>query len=240
MSTQSRRTSMDTDRVAISPQVARKIRKILLKWGQANYQDYPWRNTTEQWHALVAEILLQRTRAANVLPVYVSFIEKFPTPIKLANARISAIEKSIYPLGLIWRAPWLKKLGQELAARDGEIPTTLEELKKLPSVGDYIAAAWLGFHGGKRAVIVDANVVRWLCRMIGEPYDGETRRQKWLIELADSLTPRKDCKAYNYAVLDLTMQICTAHPQCGRCPIGAKFCKYGSSQVLMNSQMENL
>lgn len=174
-------------------------------------------------------MLLQRTRAANVLPVYISFIKKFPTPAKLANARVGTIEKIIYPLGLIWRAPWLKKLGQELDSRNGKIPTSIEELVKLSGIGNYAACAWLGFHGGKRATIVDANVVRWLCRMIGEPYDGETRRQKWLIELADSLTPREDWKGYNYAVLDFTMQICTINPRCDYCPIGSKLCVHGHS-----------
>lgn len=227
MSSQSRRNVVDANRITLPPQTARKIRQILLKWGKANYQDYPWRNATRPWHALVAEVLLQRTRAKNVVPVYEEFVKKFPLPAKLANARVSTIEKIIYPLGLRWRAPWLKKLGQDLRARDGEIPTTVEELKNLPGVGDYVASAWLGFHGGKRAVIVDANAVRWICRLLGKSYDGETRRQRWLIELADYLTPKQRWKEYNYAILDFTMQICTAHPQCSQCPIGPRWCLFG-------------
>jgi A/G-specific adenine glycosylase len=234
MSTESRRKTMDADRIAIPPQTARKIRRILLKWGQANYQDYPWRNANESWHALIAEILLQRTRAVNVVPVYKEFIKKFSIPVKLANARVSTIEKVIYPLGLRWRAPWLKRLGQELYNRNSNIPTAIEELKELPGVGDYVASAWLGFHGGKRAVIVDANVVRWLCRMIGQQYNGETRRQDWLIDLADYLTPPRTWKNYNYAVLDFTMKICSTHPKCALCPLGEQYCQFGRKQRLLS------
>ena len=226
---------MAAHRVTLSPQTARTLQRILLNWGRAHYQDFPWRSAVEPWHALVAELLLQRTRAANVVPVYTAFVKKFPTPEKLARARLSTIEQIIYPLGLIWRAPWLKKLGQALADRNGEIPTDIEGLKQLPGVGDYIAAAWLGFHGGKRAVIVDANVVRWLCRLIGEPYDGETRRQTWLIELADRCTPPRAWKDYNYAVLDFTMTICTTRPRCDVCPIGPRRCAYGATHLVQKT-----
>jgi A/G-specific adenine glycosylase len=164
---------------------------------------------------------------SSVVGVYHQFISRYPDPHQLAEASIKEIEVLIYPLGLRWRAPLIKKLGEELAKRDGIVPDSLEELLDLPGVGQYAAAAYLGFHGGKRAVIIDANVVRWLCRLVDKPYDGETRRKKWLIQLADAVTPTRRWAQFNYAVLDFTMQICAKAPKCVVCPIGPAQCLTG-------------
>lgn len=178
----------------------------------------------------MAEVLLQRTRAKNAVPVYLNFIARFPEPPDLEAADLAEIEQIIYPLGLRWRAPLIKKLGESLAARDGQIPGNLEELMSLPAVGSYAAAAWLSFHGRKRAVIIDANVVRLICRLVNRPMDGETRRKKWLIELADLLTPARNWKQYNYAILDFTMQVCTKVPRCPVCPL-LPYCRFGQEHM---------
>lgn len=214
-----------------------EIQERLLSWGQKHYKPYPWRHPAEGWHALVAEILLQRTKVSSVVQVYENFLVRFPTLLSLAESSVEDIEKIIYPLGLLWRAPILKRLGEQLTATNGEIPPTADILK-LPGVGAYVAAAWLGFHGGVRSVIIDANVVRWLCRLIGQPYDGETRRKKWLIDLAEVFTPLEDWKAYNYAVLDFTMEICVARPKCELCPLGQTLCAYGRKR-LVDSEKPN-
>jgi A/G-specific adenine glycosylase len=207
------------------------IRKILLEWGKAHYKEYAWRMPDQLWHGLIAEILLQRTRANNVIPVYETFIRHFPTPEKLAEASVEDIEAIIYPLGLRWRAPLLKKLGESLVQTHGEIPRSYEKLLELPGVGPYVASAWLVFHGGGRSVIIDANVVRWLCRLVDQPMNGETRRKKWLIALAEKMTPAENNKEYNYAVLDFTMEVCGLIPGCAECPIGANFCLYRRKNV---------
>lgn len=205
----------------------KKIRKILLKWGLKNYKDFPWRKTENKWHALLAEMLLQRTRVKAVVPVYNDLINKFPEPIDLANAPLTEIEEIVYSLGLPARAVTLKNLATKIALVNGQIPLTIAKITKLPGIGPYIAAAWLSFHAGKKAVIVDANVVRWICRLVDRKCDAETRRKKWLIELAEALTPKRKIKEYNYAVLDFTMEICAKKPMCEICPLGAKLCAYG-------------
>ena len=231
---QGRVNSQLNGQVILTAPVTQKIRRILLRWGKSNYKQFPWRQPTKRWYGLIAEILLQRTRAANALDVYEQFIAKFPETSDLARASIEEIEKVIYPLGLRWRAPLLKRLGEELDKLGGEPPESLEQLIKLPGVGPYAAAAWLGFHGGKRAVIVDANVVRWLCRMVDQRCNAETRRKKWMVQLAGSLTPERRWDEYNYAVLDFTMEICTTRPRCSVCPIGPELCIYGR-KVLANT-----
>lgn len=211
-----------------------RIRRKILTWGRVNRRHFPWRKVTKLWHGLAAEVLLQRTKAANTISVYEQFISNFPEPKDLASASVQTIENLIYPLGLRWRAPLLKQLGEELDRLGGEPPHSLDQLIKLPGVGPYAAAAWLSFHGGGRGVIIDANVVRWICRLIDRKCDAETRRKKWLIQLADKLTPRKNSGEYNYAVLDFTMEICAARPKCVICPLGAELCAYGRKALMRN------
>lgn len=216
-----------------------QIRRRVLRWGRANYKHFPWREPEKSWHGLVAEVLLQRTRAKSAVHVYRDFTKSFPDPIDLASASVSEIEKVIYPLGLRWRAPLLKKLGEALDKLGGEPPSSLEQLLKLPGVGSYAAAAWLSFHGKNRGVIIDANVVRWICRLVDRKCDAETRRKKWLITLADNLTPERGSREFNYAILDFTMEICTTRPRCEICPIGPELCAYGRKTLLKEYEQIN-
>lgn len=223
--------SQGTEGATLQPEAARKIRNKILKWGRSNYQNFPWREPIEAWHGLLAEILLQRTRAENVVPVYLNFISEFKSLQALANSSVDKIETIIHPLGLRWRATFIKQLGEQLLDLNGIIPEDYYELLKLPGVGDYAASAWLSFHGGQRRRIVDANIVRLICRITGSPMNGETRRQKWLIDIAESLTPLRLWKSYNYSVLDFTIMICSKKPLCNKCPIGQNFCNFGKQYL---------
>ena len=207
-----------------------EIVDVVQCWGKENFRDFPWRRPRRRWHGLIAEILLQRTRAENVIPVYRAFIASFPTLKRFAEASVEEIEQIIWPLGLRWRAPLLEALGRQLYER-GRVPTTIDELASLPGVGQYVAASWLSLHGGSRGVLIDSNVVRWICRMLGREFDGETRRKKWLFEIADQLTPHEKVRDFSYAVLDFTMTICIPHaPRCEICPVGPRLCTYGGQK----------
>ncbi len=139
------------------------------------------------------------------------------------------VEKLLYTLGLRWRAKYLKQLADEL--RLIKIPLDYENLIKLPAIGDYVASAFLSLHGHKRAILIDTNVVRFVCRFIGQTSDGETRREKWFIRFIDDLTPRNRWKDFNYAILDFSMIICKQRPLCVICPINA-MCKYFTKGAL--------
>ncbi len=200
------------------------LQEIISSWGNKNYQDYPWRHPERKWHGLIAEILLQRTKARNVVPVYEKFINKYPTISDLAETDRHDLEILISPLGLLWRAKFILELGIELNSRKGHIPREYNELIKLPGVGPYVASAWLSFHSRKRYTIIDTNTVRWLCRIYGEKMDGETRRQTWIARKMELLTPSEKFKEFNYSLLDFTMLICKKKPLCSQCPIGEKYC----------------
>lgn len=213
------------------PAELRELRRRLRKWGRQNFQPFPWRSPPTPFLGLVSEVLLQRTRARNVVPVYEEFVRRYPTAEALKKARIEEVEEVIRPLGLLWRASLLKDMAEKIAARS-TIPSTLEGLMELPGVGPYVAAAFLSFHGKGRGVLVDSNVVRWLARLTGMPHGPETRRKRWLLDLADRVTPHAGVKEFNFAILDFTMTVCAPRkPRCGECPLGSRFCLYGRTAL---------
>lgn len=157
--------------------------------------------------------------------MYREFARRYPDPEFLVRESPAALKDLIGPLGLHWRAPLLFRMAQNVANVGGP-PDRLEALVELPGVGPYAAAAYLSFHRGVRAVIIDSNVVRWLGRVFGFATDAETRRKRWLFELADSLTPKRAFRAYNFALLDLSMTICKTRPSCEICPLAQHHCDY--------------
>lgn len=190
------------------------LREHLLAWGRANFADFPWRRTTNHWHALAAEIMLQRTRAEQVVPAYQDFVAKYPAPADLATDENSAVFAT---LGLHWREALIRHLAKALAGK--AVPDNRRDLMALPGIGDYIAAAYCSMHLGQPETIIDANVVRLYGRFFGFTTDGETRRKRWLIDLAQQMTPPDDARAYNYALLDFTREICRTAPLCEQCPL---------------------
>ncbi len=204
-----------------------RLRERLLRWGRANFQVYPWRAESDPWLSLVAEFLLQRTRASQVQSVYLELRQKFPTAESLAASGTQGVRALTDRLGLHWRGPLLVEVAKRVALRGGRPPETLEELRKLPGVGGYTAGAWLSLHRGRRMPIIDANVCRWLSRVTGLPYNRDPRHVRWVKDLAGRLTPRRAFRAYNYAILDFTMTICIPrNPQCPVCPLRPD-CLYG-------------
>lgn len=188
------------------------FRRKVLVWGRSNYADFPWRSTSNRWHALVAEIMLQRTKAEQVLPVYISFADKYRIPEDFINDKSA---RPFEPLGLHWRDREFRSLTTVLA--NGNVPEAREVLLKLPGVGPYISAAFRSLHAGVRDVIIDSNVVRLYGRYFGFLTDGETRRKKWFMHLAERITPLKSFKDFNYGLLDFTRMVCRPRPRCLEC-----------------------
>lgn len=168
----------------------------------------------------MVELLLQRTRANQVEPVFKEFREVYPKAESLVRAGPDAARAVMARLGLHWRSRLLYSIARAVHEHGGNPPESLEELRKIPGVGIYTSAAWLSLHRGKRASIVDSNVARWLSRLIGMPYARDPRHVHWVQDLADRLTPARAFRDYNYAVLDFTRQVCTVrNPLCGGCPL---------------------
>ena len=206
----------------------RNIRRRLLYWGRKNYEEYPWRADTDAWLTFVAEFFLQRTQANQVKNVYGEFKRRYPTAAALLDADPQEVAFLVGKLGLKFRHKWLRDIAEVAADRGGVLPEDMDELTKLKGVGIYTAAAWLSLHRCRRAVLADSNVVRWLSRMTGNPYNRDPRGVAWVRDLTERLTPQRAFQEYNYAVLDFTMRICTPRrPNCNDCP-NLVDCRYGS------------
>ena len=200
---------------------------LLITWYKKNGRDYPWRENTAPYRVLIAEIMLQRTKADQVVPVYLSFLKRFPNPKRLRQATREEITKYFSKLGLIHRAELVERLAQDLNRRFcGHIPKSREELLSLPSIGEYVADAVLCFAFGKDVSIIDSNVCRVMQRVFDLKIKGEARRNRGLRRLVDGLLPKGRAKEFNWAILDLASVICLPRrPLCPKCPLFS-LCKF--------------
>lgn len=210
----------------------KRIADLLIDWFKKNGREYPWRNDRTPYEILIAEVMLQRTKADQVAPVYLSFIKEFPDSERLGRASKEEIAKYFSKLGLVRRAGLVESLGKELLARfGGKVPKSREELMSLPSVGEYIADAVLCFAFGEDVAVVDSNV----CRIIGRIFDlkakGEARRDPQFRQAVNKLLPSSKTEQFNWAIIDLGALICTPRkPSCNECPVSS-FCHFG--QIMM-------
>lgn len=205
--------------------------RALLTWAKNNTRDFPWRRTKDAYRILVAEIMLQRTRAEQVVPVYERFVEKYPDPHSLSKAPVSELRSEILSLGLEKRAHGLKKLAEQLVEEYmGEIPNSRDKLVKLHWIGNYIANAILCHSFGVDVPTVDANFARVLVRVFSLKSKHPAQKDKRIWAFAQSLMPlvKGSARVLNLAILDLASKICTPKkPSCRICPLES-VCDYAA------------
>lgn len=192
-------------------------------WYWKNKRPLPWRNSTP-WGVVVSEFMLQQTPVNRVLPVWEVWMKKWPTPKHLAKAKKSDVIKYWGRLGYPRRALRLHETSKIITTKyRGSIPKTLPELRELPGVGEYTAAAIYSFAYGKRALVLDTNIRRVFARAIdGKEYASLTLNNKERTK-REKLIPR-EASLWAAATMELGATICTARsPQCEICPI-AQLC----------------
>ena len=196
----------------------------VLAWYARHARDLPWRAPgATPWSVLVSEIMLQQTPVARVLPEYLSWIARWPTPAALAAEPAGEAIRQWGRLGYPRRALRLHETASILTTRHGgEVPADRDALLALPGIGSYTAAAVASFAFGQRHAVLDTNVRRVLARLVaGQPVSGAgpsvaERR------LAESLLPAEPAVAarWSVAVMELGALVCTAaRPRCGTCPV---------------------
>ena len=196
----------------------------VLAWYARNARDLPWRAPgATAWAVLVSEIMLQQTPVARVLPEYLRWIARWPTPAALAAEPAGEAIRQWGRLGYPRRALRLHETATMVTARHGgTVPADLDALRALPGIGGYTAAAVASFAFGQRHAVLDTNVRRVLARLVaGQPSPGAApsvaeRR------LAESLLPAEPAVAarWSVAVMELGALVCTAaSPRCGGCPV---------------------
>jgi A/G-specific adenine glycosylase len=205
------------------------MRQELLGWYDRSKRDLPWRRTHDPYAIWVSEIMLQQTRVAAVLERYAAFLERFPTVQDLAKADEQDVLALWSGLGYYRRARMLHKAAQVVVAeRSGKMPATAEDLRKLPGIGSYTAAAIASIAHGEPVAVVDGNVERVLSRIRGwESHDavGEAAVRRKVEEFAAGLVDPLRSGDFNQAIMELGATVCTPrNPQCLVCP-WAKECR---------------
>jgi A/G-specific adenine glycosylase len=211
----------------------------LLAWDVEHRRIFPWRTTDNPFHILIAELMLRRTQAGQVIPVYLQFVTKYPDAERLSKAAPEEVARLLFPLGLTWRVPAFQQLAHVLVSEHhGQVPEDYDTLLTLPGVGDYVASAVCSFAFGQPVPIIDTNTVRVAGRLFGIATHAESRRRRPVRELLASLLDRNHPQAYNYSLLDLAALICTpARPQCSRCPL-LHFCITGQTGFSVRGKKE--
>lgn len=193
----------------------------VIAWFDPTGRDLPWRVDARPWPVMVSEFMLQQTPVARVLPVFDAWMTRWPTPAALAADSSGEAVRAWGKLGYPRRAQRLHASAVAIVERHGgEVPSDLDDLRALPGVGDYTAAAIASFAFGQRHVVLDTNVRRVFARAIegrAFPDPSITAAER---ALATSLLPDHDAHRWAAATMELGALVCTAtSPQCGVCPI---------------------
>ncbi|WP_206539415.1 HhH-GPD family protein [Methanoculleus sediminis] len=182
---------------------------------------------------MIAEFMLHRTRAEQVVPVYNELIVKYPDVFSLSEAADNEIRTVTLHLGLHWRAAHFKMAAQFIVENyHGVFPTTEEGLLAIPGVGHYAAGAILTVCYHKPYPVVDANIARFINRLYGLQLEGELRRKKGVTEIARCLFNLQDPGRFLFAVLDFTAAVCRPRrPLHEICPFRG-ICGFYNKEVL--------
>ncbi|HSJ77068.1 MAG TPA: hypothetical protein VK899_12970 [Gemmatimonadales bacterium] len=212
---------------------ARAFRRSLLRWFGRNGRDLPWRRTRDPYHIMVSEFMLQQTQVVRVEGYYHRFLARYPTLEDLASASPAMVRESWEGLGYYRRAVNLHRLAQEVVeTRGGVIPSDTEELRRLPGIGRYTAAAVASFAFEREVTPIDTNVARVLRRVFHSRARSRALARR-LERSAEMLLPRGGGKAwmFNQAIMELGALVCTARvPRCGTCPVRA-MCQTGIREI---------
>lgn len=193
-----------------------EISRDLLAWYDAHRRALPWRDTVSPYRTWISEVMLQQTRVETVRPYFERFMGRFPTVDALAAAPEDEVMSLWSGLGYYSRARNMHKAAKQVAAL-GAFPSTLEGIRALPGVGEYMAGAIGSIAFGLDVSAVDGNLHRVLARLHASKGN---RKAMWA--LADAHLPPGRAGDYNQALMDLGSQICTARsPKCPSCPLKA-------------------
>ena len=182
--------------------------------------DLPWQQDSDPYKIWLAEIMLQQTQVATVIPYYQRFLRRFPTLAVLARARQSSVLTVWSGLGYYARARNLHRAAQHIHKYG--IPTDAAGWQQLPGVGRSTAAAVAVFAYNQRNAILDGNVKRVLARthLFSQPLNSAAAMAS-LWQLAETLLPpQKNIRPYTQGLMDIGATRChRSKPLCSACPL---------------------
>jgi A/G-specific adenine glycosylase len=196
--------------------------KVLRWFDKHGRHDLPWQQKRTLYRVWLAEIMLQQTQVATVIPYYQRFLKSFPDLASLISASLDDVLVLWAGLGYYTRARNLHKAACVIDQQyQGHFPEQFEAVLALPGIGRSTAGAILAQALDQRHVILDGNVKRVLCRYFAiEGWSGRREVENRLWEEAEACTPHKSLADYTQAIMDLGATVCTrSAPACSACPL---------------------
>ena len=150
----------------LTARTQKNFQTSLLEWFRAHRRDLPWRSSRDPYRIWVAEVMLQQTRIAAVMPYYERFLKRFPTVESLARAPANRSPETLVRPRLLQPRPQSPRAAKEIVAHhDGKFPPELKAALALPGIGGYTAAAVLSIAYDVPLAVLDGNVARVLARL---------------------------------------------------------------------------
>lgn len=208
------------------------FQRKILNWYYGNGRKFPWRKSgLSNYKLIIAEILLQRTKAETISKFYNSFLSYYPSWHSINKTRTDILGKRLMPIGLYrQRAALLKKLAKEMVKRNGRIPVNRNEIEKLPFAGQYIVNAIFLVIKNQPAPLLDVNMARVLERYFGPRKLSDIRYDPYLQNLAWRVVDHEESKKINWGILDFAALVCTAkNPRCESCFLSTGCQHYNSN-----------
>ena len=207
--------------------LSESVAAALLEWYDRHARRLPWRalpgETADPYRVWLSEIMLQQTTVAAVGPYFEAFTSRWPDVESLAAAPLEAVLTAWAGLGYYARARNLHACAAVVAGElGGRFPDKEAELRALPGIGAYTAAAVAAIAFGRRATVVDGNVERVVARLFAvetplPPAKGALKT------LAETLTPEERSGDYAQAMMDLGATVCLPRrPRCLLCPLAGR------------------
>jgi len=199
---------------------------LIAYWQQSGRHELPWRNTSDAWSILLAEVLLRKTTSTQAAVVYQMLAPYSPTQIVRMDKDVLA--SVLHPLGIHQvRAGQLQQIAQAVIDSSGEVLKSDEMLRKLPGVGRYISNSVRCCAFGVPAPAMDTNLIRVMKRVFGWISQRKRPREDGRMwQLAETLIPENLPREFNWGMLDFASAVCTHRkPKCESCPIN-DICNY--------------
>ena len=210
---------MSSTQPLLEPRSNLVMHREVLAWFEENQRDLPWRKSTP-WGVMVSEFMLQQTPVNRVLPIWSEWMNRWPTPRDLSFAKKSDLLRAWGRLGYPRRALRLHEAATIIATQhNNQVPIVEAELRNLPGVGEYTAAAIIAFAHKEKSLVLDVNIRRLFARALdGQEFPPlhitNTERQ-----IRAELIP-EEASRWAAATMELGALVCTANkPFCEKCPI---------------------
>ena len=219
----------------------KNISKKILYWYDNNKRVLPWRKKVSlkkrEYYTLVSEFMLQQTQVKTVIPYFDNFIKKIPNINSLAKVKNETLMRYWEGLGYYSRARNLKKSAMKILKEyNGRLPSTIEELKALPGIGDYTSRAIMAIAFNKKIIPLDGNVERILKRVFYLRKADEISKE-YLNNKIFFFGSSNRASDYAQAIMEIGALVCKPNnPLCIKCPISLNCVSFKKNDFMIKTK----